>query len=91
MPPVSSLVSLEVLIPERRNTSMRGDSKSPLSVNLLLLLTSLGLLISGSQQEESLAGTIIDPDSQEEVGLLFHNRDREIVCCPGDSSCGRSS
>lgn len=27
---------------------------------------------------------IIDPDGQEEVGLLFHNRDREIVCRPGD-------
>ena len=35
---------------------MRGDSKSPLSVNLLLLLTSRGLLVPGSQQEESLAG-----------------------------------
>ena len=49
---------------------MRGDSKSPLSVNLLLLLTSRGLLVPGSQQELAM---IIDPDSQEEVGLLFHN------------------
>lgn len=56
MPPVSSLCKSRGLDSERRNTSMRGDGKSPLSVNLLLLLTSLGLLISGSQQEESLAG-----------------------------------
>ena len=83
MRPVSSLCKSRGLDSERRNTSMRGDSKSPLSVNLLLLLTSRWLLVPGSQQELAM---IIDPDSQEEVGLLFHNRDSEIVCCPGDSS-----
>lgn len=56
MRPVSLLCKSRGLDSERRNTSMRGDSKSPLSVNLLLLLTSRGLLVSGSQQEESLAG-----------------------------------
>lgn len=56
MSPVSSLCKSRGLDSERRNTSMRGDRKNPLRVNLLLLLTSLGLLISQSQQVESLAG-----------------------------------
>lgn len=56
MPLISSLCKSRGLDSERRNASIRGDSKGPLSINLVLLPTYLVLLMSRGQQEESLVG-----------------------------------
>lgn len=80
-----SSVRLEVLVP-KMGAFLTGESKDPLNYKLQLPLGHFGLCVARNPQARvTLLSGAVDPDQQEEAGLLFHDgRGEECAWSLGD-------